>query len=302
MVGGWSFNRSKFNRAVQAYRQLGSTFKPIVYTAGDRSRVHALVDPDRRAGQLLRRQRSEPYSPQNYDHKFEGPITLRHALEESRNIPAVKMMDTLGPKNVLGYAKRFGFEEDFPPYLPIALGAGDATLLEVTSAYTVFPNRGVRHEAVRGPQGARSRRQPARRKPRRAVRRHPRRHGVRDDEPAARRRQRGTAQRPQPATTGRSPARPAPSTTTPTPGSSASTRTSPSACGPATTRRSRSAAPKQGALAALPIWMEFMKAYIDGSAGQGRSAAVRGAGQHRLPRRWTSHRRRPSRRNAGRHQ
>ena len=71
-------------------------------------------------------------------------MTLRYALEESRNIPAIKMMDTLGPKNVLEYAKRFGFEEDFPPYLPIALGAGDGTLLEVTSAYTVFPNQGVR--------------------------------------------------------------------------------------------------------------------------------------------------------------
>src|SRR5207302_11082762 len=79
-----------------------------------------------------------------YDHLFEGPITLRHALEESRNVPAIRMMDTLGAKNVLGYARRFGFEEDFPPYLPIALGAGDATLLEVTSAYTVFPNQGVR--------------------------------------------------------------------------------------------------------------------------------------------------------------
>src|SRR4029078_5822709 len=84
------------------------------------------------------------YSPTNYDHKFDGPITLRYALEESRNIPAIKLMDQLGPKNVLEYAKRFGFEEDFPPYLPIALGAGDATLIDVTSAYTTFPNQGVR--------------------------------------------------------------------------------------------------------------------------------------------------------------
>src|SRR4029078_8410316 len=84
------------------------------------------------------------YSPHNYDHKFEGPVTLRWALEESRNIPAIKMMDTLGPKNVLEYAKRFGFEEDFPPYLPIALGACEVTLMDVTSAYTTFPNQGVR--------------------------------------------------------------------------------------------------------------------------------------------------------------
>jgi penicillin-binding protein 1A len=143
MVGGWNFNRSKFNRAVQAYRQLGSTFKPIVYTAAiDRGftpssiLVDAPVSYPTGNGQI--------YSPHNYDHKFEGAITLRWALEDSRNIPAIKMMDTLGPKNVLDYAKRFGFEEDFPPYLPIALGAGDGTLLEVTSAYTTFPNQGVR--------------------------------------------------------------------------------------------------------------------------------------------------------------
>jgi penicillin-binding protein 1A len=143
MVGGWNFNRSKFNRAVQAYRQLGSTFKPVVYTAAiDRGftptsiLVDAPVSYPAGNGQI--------YSPHNYDHKFEGPITLRWALEESRNVPAIRMMDTLGPKHVLEYARRFGFPEDFPPYLPIALGAGDATLLEVTSAYTVFPNQGVR--------------------------------------------------------------------------------------------------------------------------------------------------------------
>ena len=144
MVGGWSFSRSKFNRAVQAYRQLGSTFKPIVYTAAiDRGFtpssiiVDAPVSYNAGANQPL-------YSPHNYDHKFLGAITLRYALEESRNIPAIKVMDQLGPKNVLEYAKRFGFEEDFPPYLPIALGAGDATLIDVTSAYTTFPNQGVR--------------------------------------------------------------------------------------------------------------------------------------------------------------
>jgi penicillin-binding protein 1A len=144
MVGGWSFGRSKFNRAVQAYRQLGSTFKPIVYTTAiDRGFTPAsiLIDgpvayPTGNANEI--------YSPQNYDHTFEGPITLRHALEDSRNIPAVRMMAELEPRNVLNYAKRFGFEENFPPYLSIALGAGDATLLEITSAYTVFPNQGVR--------------------------------------------------------------------------------------------------------------------------------------------------------------
>jgi penicillin-binding protein 1A len=143
MIGGWSFNRSKFNRAVQAYRQLGSTFKPIVYTAAiDRGFTPTSIIND--APVTYAAGNAQLYSPHNYDHKFLGPITLRYALEESRNIPAIKMMDTLGPKNVLDYARRFGFEEDYPPYLPIALGAGDATLMDITSAYTTFPNQGVR--------------------------------------------------------------------------------------------------------------------------------------------------------------
>ncbi len=143
MVGGWSFTRSKFNRSVQAYRQLGSTFKPIVYTAAiDRGFTPSSIIVD--APVSYASANGQIYSPHNYDHQFLGAITLRYALEESRNIPAIKMMDTLGPRNVLEFAKRFGFEEDFPPYLPIALGAGDATLLDITSAYTTFPNQGVR--------------------------------------------------------------------------------------------------------------------------------------------------------------
>jgi len=143
MVGGWNFNRSKFNRAVQAYRQLGSTFKPIVYTAAiDRGFTPTSILIDSPVS--FPSGNGQVYSPHNYDHQFLGPVTLRYALEESRNIPAIKMMEMLGPKNVLEYAKRFGFEENFPPYLPIALGAGDATLLEITSAYTAFPNQGVR--------------------------------------------------------------------------------------------------------------------------------------------------------------
>ena len=143
MVGGWDFQRSKFNRAVQAYRQLGSTFKPVVYTAAiDRGFTPASLIVD--APVVYHAGNNQTWTPQNYDHTFLGPITLRYALEESRNIPAIKMMDELGAKSVLDYAKRFGFGQDFPPYLPIALGAGDATLMEVTSAYTAFPNQGMR--------------------------------------------------------------------------------------------------------------------------------------------------------------
>jgi penicillin-binding protein 1A len=144
MVGGFSFERSKFNRATQAFRQVGSAFKPFVYTTAiDRGYTPATILEDSPVtypggpGQ-------PPYSPQNYENDFWGPITVRRALEHSRNVPAIKLMDALGPKQVIGYARRFGLSAPLPPYLPIALGAGDETLLEMTSAYSVFPNQGVR--------------------------------------------------------------------------------------------------------------------------------------------------------------
>jgi penicillin-binding protein 1A len=144
MVGGFSFSRSKFNRAVQAYRQLGSTFKPIVYTAAiDRGFTPASVLIDAPVA-FPAGPGQPPYSPQNYDHTFKGPITLRYALEQSRNVPTVRLLEQLGPRTAVQYAKRLGFSSELPPYLSIALGAGEATLLEVTSAYSVFPNQGVR--------------------------------------------------------------------------------------------------------------------------------------------------------------
>lgn len=146
MVGGYSFSRSKFNRATQAYRQMGSTVKPILYTAAiDRGLTPTtiLVDEpttfDAGAGQ-------PPYSPRNYDRKFMGPLTLRRALEQSRNIPSVKVIDMLGPTQVAAYAKKFGFAQDFRPFLSMALGAQEVTLLEITSAYSAFPNHGIRME------------------------------------------------------------------------------------------------------------------------------------------------------------
>jgi penicillin-binding protein 1A len=143
MVGGYSFERSKFNRATQAYRQVGSSFKPFVYTAAiDRgyTPVSTIVDEpvsfSTGPGQPA-------YSPQNYDHRFEGSITLRRALEDSRNVPAVKLMEQLGPRQVIAYARRLGLESPLPPYLAVALGAAEATLEEITSAYAVYPNQGV---------------------------------------------------------------------------------------------------------------------------------------------------------------
>jgi penicillin-binding protein 1A len=144
MVGGYSFERSKFNRAVQAMRQVGSAFKPFVYTAAiDRGYTPASIIVDEPVS--YNPGPNQPaYEPLNYDRTFEGAITLRRALEQSRNIPAIKMMDQLGPQEVVSYARRLGLQSPIPPYLPVAIGAAEATLLEMTSAYTVYPNQGVR--------------------------------------------------------------------------------------------------------------------------------------------------------------
>ena len=144
LVGGYSFERSKFNRATQAYRQVGSAFKPFVYTAAiDRGYTPTTTILDTPAS-FSGAAGSPAYAPLNYDHKFEGAITLRRALEDSRNIPAVRVMEQLGPRQVILYARKLGLESPLPPYLAVALGAAEATLMEMTSAYSVFPNQGVR--------------------------------------------------------------------------------------------------------------------------------------------------------------
>ena len=143
MVGGYDFDRSKFNRAVQAHRQVGSTFKPFVYTAAiDRGYTPSYIIDDVPT-EFDAGPDQPPYAPPNYDLKFEGPITLRRALEGSRNVPAVKLMQMLGPNLVISYARRFGLESPIPPFLSVALGSAEATLLEMTRAFSVFPNQGV---------------------------------------------------------------------------------------------------------------------------------------------------------------
>jgi penicillin-binding protein 1A len=142
MVGGRDFNVSKFNRATQALRQVGSSFKPYVYTAA----IDQGANPDDTILDVpvTFQTSSGPYIPHNYDDKFEGVITLRRALAQSRNIPALKVADGLGIKSIIDYAHRFGVTSNIPQYLPVALGAAEITLFEQTSAYSVFPNDGVR--------------------------------------------------------------------------------------------------------------------------------------------------------------
>jgi penicillin-binding protein 1A len=142
MVGGYSFEDSKFNRATQAFRQVGSSFKPYVYTTAvekGASPFDTIVDAP-----FSTISGGQVYAPHNYDEKFEGTITLRRALAGSRNVPAVKLAERVGINSVVDMAKRFGITTPLPPYLPLALGAADMKLLEHVSAFTVFPNDGIR--------------------------------------------------------------------------------------------------------------------------------------------------------------
>ena len=142
LVGGYDFEESKFNRATQAFRQVGSSFKPYVYTTAIEqgySPFDTIVDSP-----FTTISGGQEYSPGNYDEKFEGTITLRRALMGSRNVPAVKLAAQIGIENVVHTARRFGITASLPPYLPLALGAAEITLLEHASAFTVFPNDGIR--------------------------------------------------------------------------------------------------------------------------------------------------------------
>jgi penicillin-binding protein 1A len=145
MVGGYDFEKSKFNRATQAMRQVGSAFKPIVYAAALETLGYTpatiLIDsplsfPNQWNGTV--------WSPQNYDGAYLGPIPLRKAIEQSRNIPAVRTLQAVGLEKGIEYARRLGLAGELPPYLPIALGAGEATLTEMTAAFATFANQGLR--------------------------------------------------------------------------------------------------------------------------------------------------------------
>ena len=144
MVGGFSFDQSQFNRATQALRQPGSSFKPFVYAAAldngytpSTVVLDAPVEIDQGPG-------VGTWRPENYEGKFYGPATLRFGLEHSRNVMTVRLAQDIGMPLIAEYAKRFGVYDDLPPYLSFALGAGETTLLRMTSAYAMFDNGGRR--------------------------------------------------------------------------------------------------------------------------------------------------------------
>ena len=145
MVGGYDFEKSKFNRATQAMRQVGSAFKPIVYSAAIEkmgwTAATTIVDSPI---SFTNPWNKTVWSPQNYDYKYLGPIPLRRAVEQSRNVPAVKTLQAEGVETGIEYARKLGLAGELPPYLPIALGAGEATLQEMVGAFSTFANQGLR--------------------------------------------------------------------------------------------------------------------------------------------------------------
>ncbi len=143
MVGGFDFQYSEFNRATQAMRQPGSLFKPFTYVslmeAGYSPFEHVLDAPV-----SYREGPGRIYAPENSDEDFRGLMTIRDAFAFSRNVPTIRLANALGIDKVIEVAYRFGIQRELPPYLPVALGAGELTLQEITSAFTVFPHNGVR--------------------------------------------------------------------------------------------------------------------------------------------------------------
>jgi penicillin-binding protein 1A len=144
MVGGRDFALSQFNRATQSERQVGSSFKPYVYTTAIEAGAKPsdiIVD-----GPTTFSTPSGPYTPHNYEADFKGAMTLENAFAESRNIPALKLADRVGIRKVIAMAHRFGVTSDIPAFLPVAIGSADITLAEQVGAYSVFPNDGIRIE------------------------------------------------------------------------------------------------------------------------------------------------------------
>ena len=149
MVGGYDFNRSKFNRAVQALRQPGSSFKPFVYlTALERGFTPSTIIVDEPVEFLIDERTGQTWSPKNFSGNHKGPMTLRQALESSTNVIAAKLIDQIGPHAVIETARRLGINSYLNPYPSLALGGSEVYLIELVSAYCTFANHGYRVDPI----------------------------------------------------------------------------------------------------------------------------------------------------------
>jgi len=147
IVGGYDFNKSEFNRAVSARRQAGSVFKPITYAAAlDHGFTPASIVIDEPL--LYESEEYGDWEPENYDEKYHGATRLREALQHSRNVATVKLLEELGVSNVIPFARSLGIQGPFPRNLTLGLGSLSITPLEITSAFSVFATGGIRMEPI----------------------------------------------------------------------------------------------------------------------------------------------------------
>jgi penicillin-binding protein 1A len=146
LVGGFDFGRSQYNHVTQALRQPGSSFKPFIYSAAlEKGFTAATVINDAPLTFTAAQTGSEPWEPKNYDGKFDGPMRMRMGLVKSKNLISVRILQAIGPQYAQDYIARFGFDPKMhPPYLTMALGAGNATPMQMVAAYSVFANGGYR--------------------------------------------------------------------------------------------------------------------------------------------------------------
>jgi penicillin-binding protein 1A len=144
MIGGFSFGRTQLNRALQTARQAGSSIKPMIYTAALENGFTAASRLRDEPTDFEDKWTHQTWSPKNYDREFKGTITLRMGLEQSRNVPTASVLQQISPQTGVDTIKRFGITTTLYPYLSLALGTFDMKLIELVSAYSVFPNKGVR--------------------------------------------------------------------------------------------------------------------------------------------------------------
>ena len=146
LVGGFDFDKNKFNRVTQAWRQPGSSFKPFVYSAAlEKGFTPSTVINDSPLFFDAGVTGSQPWEPKNYDGKFDGPMSLRTALAKSKNMVSIRILQAVGTQFAQSWLTRFGFDaEKHPPYLTMALGAGSVTPLQMATAFGTFANGGYR--------------------------------------------------------------------------------------------------------------------------------------------------------------
>lgn len=146
LIGGFDFNRNKFNHVTQAWRQPGSSFKPFIYSASlEKGLSPGTMINDAPITFDATQTGSQAWEPKNYDGKYEGQMTMRKGLAKSKNMISIRILDKIGPQYAQEYVTRFGFDpEKNPPYLTLALGAGSVTPLQLAGAYAVFSNGGYK--------------------------------------------------------------------------------------------------------------------------------------------------------------